>query len=157
MNPLVPQSSPPSPAPAPVDRVRMIRRSTRCFVFGIFGAIPFFGLSLAWLAFRLQRQLARDTGDRIDTTPLYLMSAVALELLVLFLSLELVFLALASATLCLCLPLFLIQRQYRRAEPPEWNPARPLVYWGIGLAYTGVILSGIILVIVCWLVLEQQS
>ena len=53
----------PAPPNRPsVDRVRMIRRSIRCFVFGAVGAVPLFGLGTAFLALRLQRELARESG-----------------------------------------------------------------------------------------------
>lgn len=49
-------SMPPSP-----DRVRTIRRSTRCFAFGIMGMTPLLGMGAAWLALRLWRQLAEES------------------------------------------------------------------------------------------------
>lgn len=155
MNSPVLQSGQPVLIPVSVDRVRMIRRSMRCFVFGIFGAIPFFGLGLAWVALKSQRQLSRETGDNIPIRLPCLMSIACLELMIMFLRLDLEFLALVSAVLSLGVPLVLIQRQYRRFEPAEWNPARHLAYWGVGLACAGIVLSCIGVVVVCVLAVGE--
>ena len=48
------------PAPVSVDRVRLIRRSIRCFVFGLMGAVPLLGLGMACLALLLGRCLVPE-------------------------------------------------------------------------------------------------
>jgi hypothetical protein len=57
-----------------------------------------------------------------------------------------------SGALSVCLPMIPIQRQYYRFEPPEWNPARHLLYWGVGLACAGNVLSFITAIIACELI-----
>src|SRR2546427_29283 len=110
----------------PVDRVRVIRRSMRCFVFGLIGAIPLLGLSMAWLAFRLQRQVANATGEQIRFAPLHLSLGIGLILLLAAALVESVGAVLAAVLILLALQFFLWRRQYLRNVPLEWNPARHL-------------------------------
>src|SRR5580658_263244 len=69
----------PLPLPPP-DRVRVINRSVRCFIFGIVGAIPCFGLGMVWLAFKLYREVAAETGEPVKLYPLFLSSAAGVFL-----------------------------------------------------------------------------
>jgi len=135
------------------DRVGIIRRSQRCFIFGLFGLVPFFGLGLAWQAIRLHRELAKETGESPDLTPFNRCLIVSVFALALF------FLMLetdddrdwAVLALGFLLPIFqgaLFWQQHQRSEPPYWNPGRNLAYWGVWLAFTGLILSATFLIVI---------
>src|SRR5438045_9470073 len=58
-------SRPQSDPAAPFDRAQAIRRSLRCFVFGLIGAIPFLGLSMSWLGFCIGRGISAAPGERV--------------------------------------------------------------------------------------------
>jgi len=174
MTPVLP--SPELPAVS-VDRVRMIRRSMRCFVFGILGIVPILGMGTAALALRLWREVAEETGEpaRLTGSRRYAIAALALTVAILgydvaglklsktrHLSTEEINLYYSHAGLLVVMGILLAARQawlffqqYRRVEPREWNPARHLAYWGVGLAYTGLILSSalIIFIVGCALLL----
>ena len=144
--------SPGLPAPASVDRVRLIRRSMRCFVFGLLGAVPLLGLGPACLALWIEKELAEESGE---PAPLggAKMAAIAIGAFIA----AVVLLAWDQAGLVLALgaALSALQggwrvRQCQRAEPPRWNPARHWVYWGAGLACAGLILSSTIILLGLW-------
>jgi hypothetical protein len=140
-----------APLPVSVDRVGMIRRSMRCFVFGLIGAVPLFGLGMACLALRLWRQLAEETGEPArlawGNTSFIVFSCLATVLLLFF---DQAGLVLALGFLLSPLQGWLLFRQYRRTKPVVWNPARHLVYWGAGLALAGLNLSGTIILLAAW-------
>jgi hypothetical protein len=153
MTPVLP--SPRMPAPAALDRVRMIRRSMRCFVFGLMGIVPLFGLGTAWLALRLWREVAEETGEpaRLSGANWNFIAAFMAAVALLFYNgppwySVLTDLVLAAGILLPARQGWLLVRQYGRVEPLEWNPARHLVYWGAGLAYAGLVLSSLIIMIV---------
>ena len=139
----------PPPLP-PIDRVRLIRRSIRCFIFGLVGAIPCLGLGMVWLAFKLYRDIAAETGERAQLYPLFLTSAAGLYMGVACCANDLPDGALAAAIVVLGLQLLFIRRQYRKNAPAEWNPARHLVYWGLGLANFGLIFSAVVVLLVTY-------
>jgi len=130
-----------------VDRVRMIRRSMRCFVFGLMGVIPLLGLGPACLALLLRRELAEETGESSQLTVANISSAAAFFLAVILLAGGQDGLVLALGFLLAALQGGLLFGQYRRTEPLEWNPARHLVWWGAGLAYGGLILSALVILL----------
>lgn len=147
MTPVPP--SPELPAPVSVDRVRMIRRSMRCFVFGLMGVVPLLGLGPACLTLRLQRQLAEESGE-----PVRLAGAEMAAIAVVAFMLAVVLLCYDQAGIVLAMGVVLSAgqgcwwfRQYQRAEPRPWNPARHLVFWAAGLAYAGLILSSTIIML----------
>jgi hypothetical protein len=131
-------ASPPLP---PADKVRVINRSVRCFRFGLVGAIPCFGLGAVWLAFKLFRDIAAETGEPVKLYPLYLTSVAGVAAAAVCCAIDLPAGVLADAILLLVLPCLFLRRQYLRNTPVEWNPARLLMYWGLGLANLGSILS----------------
>ena len=57
--------------PPSVDRVRLIRRGMRCFVFGSIGLIPILGSGLAIQAIRLRDDIKAELGERPDLPPVY--------------------------------------------------------------------------------------
>jgi hypothetical protein len=141
----------PPPRP-PIDRVRLIRRSTRCFLFGLVGAIPCFGLGTAWLAFKLYRDIAAETGEPVQLYPLFLTSVSGLYMGVACCANDLPDGVLADAIVVLGLQFLFIRRQYRKNAPAEWNAARHLMYWGLGLANAGLILSAVVVILAIYLV-----
>ena len=141
----------PPPLP-PIDQVRLIRRSVRCFIFGLVGAIPCFGLGMAWLAFKLYRDIAAETGEPVKLYPLFLTSISGLYMGVACCANNLLSGALADALVVLGLQFLFIRRQYRNNAPAEWNPARHLMYWGLGLANAGLILSAVVIVLTAYMV-----
>lgn len=144
--------SPGLPAPASVDRVRMIRRSMRCFVFGLMGAVPLLGLGPACLALWIQKELAEESGEPapLGGTKMIAISIAAFIVAVVLLAWDQAGLVLAMGFLLPALQGYWLLRQYQRTEPPRWNPARHLVYWGAGLALAGLDLSSTIILLGLW-------
>lgn len=142
-------ASPPLP---PADKVRVIRRSVRCFLFGLIGAVPCFGLGMVWLAFRLYRDLAAETGERVKLYPLYLTSVSGVLVAAAGMVNDLPEVVLGDAIVMLGLQFLFLRRQYLRNAPAEWNPARHLMYWGLGLANLGSILSAATVLLVIYLI-----
>jgi hypothetical protein len=138
------------PAPVSADRVRLIRRSMRCFVFGLMGAVPLLGLGMACLALLLGRQVAQETGEPVRTAGVNGCAAAFFALAAALLCFDQTSLVLALAILLSALQGYLLFREYRRTEPAQWNPARHLVWWGAGLALAGLNLSSIIILLGLW-------
>ena len=136
----------PPPLP-PIDRVRVINRSARCFIFGVVGAIPCFGLGMVWLAFKLFRDVADETGERVKLYPLYLTSLVGVIAAAVCFTKDLPDGVLADAIVVLGAQFLFIRRQYFNNAPGEWNPARHLMYWGLALANLGLLLSTIVVML----------
>ncbi len=122
MKPVPP--SPQPPAPESVDRVRLIHRSMRCFVYGLMGVVPLFGLGMACLALLLQRQVSEETGEPAGLAGAKRCSIAALALALALLGCGQAGLVLALGILLCGLQSYLLFRQYQRAEPRQWNPAR---------------------------------
>ena len=133
--------------PVSADRVRLIRRSMRCFVFGLMGAVPLLGLGMACLALLLGRQVAQETGEPVRTAGVNGCAVAYFALAVVLLCFDQTGLVLALAILLSALQGYLLFREYRRTNPAQWNPARHLVYWGAGLALAGLNLSSTILLL----------
>jgi hypothetical protein len=142
-------ASPPQPPP---DKVRVIHRSVRCFIFGLVGAVPCFGLGMVWLAFKLYRDIAAETGEPVTLYPLYLTSVSGVWLAAACGAYDLPDGVLADAIVLLVLQFLFIRRQYLRNAPAEWNPARHLMYWGLGLANLGLIFSAVTVLLVIYAV-----
>jgi hypothetical protein len=137
----------PAPLPPP-DRVRMINRSVRCFIFGLVGAIPCFGMGMVWLAFKLYRDIAAETGEKVILFPLHLTSLAGLAVAVSCFISDLPDGILADALVFLGLQFVFLRRQYLKNAPAEWNPARHLMYWGLGLANVGLLLTAAVVLLV---------
>jgi hypothetical protein len=135
---------------APADRVRVINRSVRCFVFGVIGAVPCFGLSMAWLAFKLYREVAAETGERVNLVPLHFFT-VSLILAAASAPYTVPQILVSYGLLIFAMQVVFLWRQYRRNAPAEWNPARHLIYYGIGFANLGILLSyTVVLLVIYW-------
>ncbi|HTA29839.1 MAG TPA: hypothetical protein VK731_05110 [Candidatus Cybelea sp.] len=141
-----------SPLLPPPDKVRVINRSVRCFIFGLIGAVPCFGLGMVWLAFKLYRDIAAETGERVKLFPLYLTSAAGVWVAAACSVNNMPGGVLADAIVLFVLQFLFIRQQYLRNAPAEWNPARHLMYWGLGLANLGSILSAVTVLLVIYLV-----
>jgi hypothetical protein len=111
--------------------VRVINRSVRCFIFGLVGAVPCFGMGMVWLAIKLYRDIAAETGEPVKLYPLYLTSAAGLCVAAVCFTNNLPDGVLADAIVMLGLQFLFIRRQYLKNAPAEWNPARHLMYWGL--------------------------
>lgn len=140
-----------SPPRAPVDRVRLIRRSIRCFLFGLVGAIPCAGLGMVWLAFKLYRDIAAETREPVKIYPLFLTSFSGLYVGVACCANHLPDGVLADAVVALGLQIMFIRQQYRKNEAAEWNPARHLMYWGMALANAGLIFSAALVILAIYM------
>lgn len=133
----------------PPDRVSIIRRSQRCFVFGLCGLVPLFGVGLAWQATVLALQVAKECGEPIrQSTKGGLVIVLGLILTGVLLELEQAGLALALGFLLAAIPGILLLREYHRTKAREWNPARHLLFWGAGLAQAGMVISATILLLI---------
>ena len=134
-------------APRSVDMVRIIRRSMRCFVFGLIGLVPILGVGLAVQALRLQRAVCAELGEPWQAPPVYfylLFTALGLW----WLDPRLgfggdIFLVVAVLTAQSC-------HVFRRFPSPEkavWNPGRAALIGGVMLAYAGqtITLSGVVI------------
>jgi hypothetical protein len=124
-------------APKSVDTVRVIRRSLRCFVFGLLGIIPVVGLGLAYQAVRLYGKVVGETSQHWEPPKMRWHWMSGLFCLwgydqvfgwTGFLSVFAIF-------------TWLITNQVRRslAQPVGhfWNPAQRHLHWGVALAYAG--------------------
>ncbi len=60
------------------ERIHLIERSLRCFVYGILSLIPFLGLGFAVLALRLHFKTWAETGDGWNPARSYLLLAFCL-------------------------------------------------------------------------------
>jgi len=125
-------------APVQVDRVRLIRRSLRCFIFGLLGVIPLIGLGPALVALRLHRQVALESGDYYGVARIvtwWLIGLLAIPAYYLTLGFAG---AVLMAGLTVTVQASILWSHYRTSQAREWNPARNYLYWGVGLAYTGL-------------------
>ncbi len=149
------ESNLPGPAWLPVDRIRLIRRSLRCFMFGLIGVVPFLGLALAVLALQLYHQVLFETGElkgpikrsygNILARFLYWLIGTAYILTYYgcygYLG------VISVAGLFWGTPLVFLLHRYWTVTPREWNPARMHLYWGAALAFTGCFTTVILLVL----------
>ncbi len=55
----------------PAERIRVIERSLRCFVLGLFGLVPLLGLPAAFIAIHLHARIHNDTGERWNPAGAY--------------------------------------------------------------------------------------
>jgi hypothetical protein len=133
---------------APADRVRVIHRSVRCFLFGLVGVVPCFGMGMVWLVFKLYRDIAAETGEEVTLFPLHLTSLAGLAVAASCFLNGLPDGVLADFVVLLGLQFLFLRRQYLKNAPAEWNPARHLVYWGLGLANTGLLLTAVVVLLV---------
>ncbi len=121
-----------------VDKTRLIRRSLRCFIYGLIGAIPVVGITLAWQAIRLHRQVLRETGEACRLPKwwyFYWVAALAVSIvgdrLQGFLGALAAFWGFNGLH-----AVYLFQLASTRTGK-VWNPARRYSYWGFGLACAG--------------------
>ncbi len=138
------------PPPAPVDRVRVINRSMRCFIFGIVGIVPWFGIGMACLAFKLFLEVAEETGEAVKVYPLFITTVSGLAVCSVCFVEGMPDQVLIAGLAMLALQFFFLRQQYARNAPSEWNAARHLVYWGIAMANLGIVLSAAVALLVIY-------
>jgi hypothetical protein len=120
-----------------VDMARLIRRSLRCFLFGLIGTIPVIGLGLAYQAIRLHQKAAADMGE--SWQPPRVRWHWTLGLLCLwgydyflgwlgFLAIFVIFAWLQTNH---------VRRGFSVNQDRFWNPAERHSSWGVTLAYGG--------------------
>jgi hypothetical protein len=128
----------PTPLPAKsVDMIRVIRRSVRCFLFGLLGVIPLIGHGLAWQSLHLCDEVLSEMGDNWHRPPLWAYWVVGLGAMIIldyffgligWSSAFGIFLGLQTYHLWLSFP---------ASDSLIWNPGRRHVLCGIALAYAG--------------------
>ncbi len=140
-----------------IDMVRLIRRSMRCFIFGLLGIVPLFGAGFAWQALRLQGAITRELEEAWTLPPVYC-----------YWLLGVVGLAGAdrwgggAADLAFCFVLLIVQswhiwRSFVSRRESVWNPGGPQLLWGTVLANAGVSLSVWVVVILVLRAAEMAS
>ncbi|MEW6158195.1 MAG: hypothetical protein AB1813_12225 [Verrucomicrobiota bacterium] len=120
------------------DKVRVIERSLRCFVFGLIGFVPLLGVALAFQAVRLHRSIRNETGEDWSAVPLGICWAIAFVFGCGFFAL---FQERGVVTVLVCFGLLtalVLHNQARRPGGIKWNPARRYLYWGLGLGMVGI-------------------
>ncbi|MFO1496949.1 MAG: hypothetical protein U1G07_00885 [Verrucomicrobiota bacterium] len=128
-----------SPAlPGSIDRLRMIRRSVRCFVFGAIGLIPIAGAGLAVQALQLHRSIRADLGEawRPPLIAVYWIGGAA-GLWAIWRRFGWPSELLLAMTLLAVQSLHVFWRM-RTAPRKVWNPGRRALTGGVILAYAGL-------------------
>ena len=82
--------------------------------------------------------IAADTGEKANLFPLHFTSFAGVVLATACVTHDLPNGVLADAIVLLTLQILFLRQQYLKNAPAEWNPARHLVSWGLGLANAGV-------------------
>jgi hypothetical protein len=142
-------------APRSIDMVRLIRRSMRCFIFGLLGLIPFFGVGFAYQALRLRRAISADIGDAWDPPPVYCYWVIGLVAVIAAWSWITVTVAMLVFLAVVALQTWHCWRSFRAAPEAIWNPGRQQLFWGVIFAYAGLGLSLWALVLTVLLVAQS--
>jgi hypothetical protein len=120
------------------EKVRVIRQSIRCLVFGFIGVIPFLGLPLALQTLQLRRAIGRTTGDESSLRRVFAMAVACF----LWLPLYLVVWDLTGLGMVLCVfaagAAVLFKGVAGSAASTRWNPARGTLYFGVWLSCIGL-------------------
>lgn len=128
-------------APRSIDKVRLMRRSMRCFTFGALGLLPVVGAGLAMQALRLADQIHAELGEPKARPPVYLFWIPGLLLIWIGDA------ALGAAgdiavwVLLLALQSARVWRDAYRNAAAASNPAHPQLALGVTFAYAGLALS----------------
>jgi hypothetical protein len=138
-------------SPRSVDMVRVIRRSMRCFLFGVVGLVPLIGAGFAYQALRLRRSLSADLEDGWTPPPVivfWLMGIAAMLVARSWLGL--------AGDLAICVAILGLQswlcwRSFQNRHEKVWNPGGRQLFLGVLSAYAGL---GVSLWIVVVLVLQ---
>ncbi len=144
-------------APRSIDRVRVIRRSMRCQVFGLIGLLPLFGAGFAYQALRLKGSVSAEVGDDWRSPPVYCYWLVgALAMLAVNRAFDL------AGDVALCVVLLALQawhvwRRFQRRRAGAWNPGDREVFLGVLFAYTGLGFSLWAVVVVVLQVLQALN
>jgi hypothetical protein len=125
-------------SPGSIDMVRVIRRSMRCFVFGVIGLVPLFGAGFACQALRLRHRVSADVQDGWTPPPLYCYWLLGGLAMMAGNSLWSV-----PGDVTVCVALLSVQswhcwRSFQRRSETIWNPADHELFWGALFAYAGL-------------------
>jgi hypothetical protein len=121
--------------------VRLIRRSVRCLVFGAIGFVPILGLGLAEQALRLRRLTLGEMGLEWRVPAIYWLWGFAT---VAIWCADRFFGIVADAIVLfgfLLLQVWFLWREFPADLGPIWNPGCNHVFWGVALAYGGILNS----------------
>jgi hypothetical protein len=125
-------------APASLDRVQIIRRSSRCSLFGKIGLVPIIGTGLAIQALRLRRTVCGELGMQWLLPPVAVYWALGLATLW---AVDRV-LGIPGDAFAIVLLLLLqswhLWMRVPRAPTPAWNPVRAELACGAILACAGI-------------------
>jgi len=113
----------------------------RCFVFGLLGLVPFFGVGFAYQALRLRRAISLEIGDAWEPPPVYcywVMGLIAVITAWSWLN--------PTANAVLFILVLGVQtwhcwRSFAGTREVTWNPGRCQLLWGVIFAYAGLGLS----------------
>lgn len=121
-----------------IDRVRLIRRSMRCFTFGLLGVVPVFGAGFAWQALRLRRAISAEVGDAWEPPPVYCYWVIGM--IAVLVSWQWLPLAVAGTVFPLVIGIqtWHCWRSFISTREVTWNPGRIQLLWGVILAYAGL-------------------
>jgi hypothetical protein len=131
------------------EKIVVIRRSMRCLMYSLIGAIPALGVANAIQAARLHYQLARETGE--TWRPLRLLWFWLGESLIMISlacgggkkSFFLAYALMITTIIWMLVVLYLgwrMWRLYHRTQPKLWNPGRLWLFWGGWLAWFNITL-----------------
>jgi hypothetical protein len=121
-----------------IDWIRVIRRSMRCYVFGLIGLVPLFGAGLAVQALRLQRKVNEELGQPWNR-PFFAFYWIV-GLLLLWWT-DGVFGLLGDLVACLLVvgvQSWHVWRSFPADREAAWNPGRREVIWGVVSGYAGL-------------------
>jgi hypothetical protein len=124
-----------------VDKIGLIRRSLRCWRFGLVGLLPLAGTGFAWQALRIRRRVSADLEENWKPPPVYIYWLVGTAAtLPVDANLDI------GGDLLLLMVLLAVQswhcwRSFPRLAEPIWNPAGRHLTAGTLCAYLGLGLS----------------
>jgi hypothetical protein len=128
-------------APRSIDMVRLIRRSIRCLIFGAIGFVPVLGLGMAEQALRLLRVILAEVGGHWRAPGIYWLWVLGVAAVW---GTDRLLGLLADAIVLfafLLLQVWWLWRAFPREAEAVWNPGHPQVFWGVILAYGGILNS----------------
>jgi hypothetical protein len=128
-----------------------VRRSFRCFWFGLLGLVPIIGVGLAWQALRL-------SGQMVSPFTMTIWGTLALATPFLFVSVNWPPIAVAALMVAV-IDASVDFRRSRATQSGAWNPAQAWAWTGVmlarsGLGFTAVLISGFIAFVIANILLS---
>ena len=142
-------------SPRSVDMVRVIRRSMRCFLFGVIGLVPLLGAGFAYQALRLRRSLSTDLEDGWAPPPVIVFWLMGIAAMIASRSLLGLGGDLAICVAILGLQSWLCWHRFQNRREKVWNPGGRQLLLGVLSAYAGLGLSLWIVVVLVLQVLKM--